>query len=67
MRRLRSALMELSEAVPVEERRHAVQYHIQHLDLSVEHYIGDSEDKRTAMQEDRQGLGLSRNRIVKWR
>ena len=65
MRRLRSALLELSEAVPVEERRHAVQHHIQHLDLSVERHIGDSEDQRTAMQEDRQGLGLSRTRIVK--
>lgn len=65
MRRLRSALFALAEAVPVPERRVAVQRYLEHLDLAVEHYIADVLDRQMAMQEDRQGLGLSRKRTVK--
>jgi uncharacterized membrane protein len=64
MRRLRSALLDLVEAVPVLERRLAVQRYLEHLNLSVERHISDLEDQQMAMQEDRQGLGLSRNREV---
>jgi uncharacterized membrane protein len=62
MRRLRSALCDLAEAVPVPERRLAVQHYVEHLNLMVERHITDIEDQRMAMQEDRQGLGLSRKR-----
>ena len=65
MRRLRSALFDLAEAVPVPERRLAVQRYIEHLNLTVERHIADVQDQQMAMQEDRQGLGLSRKRTVK--
>jgi uncharacterized membrane protein len=65
MRRLRSALFDLAEAVPVPERRLAIQRYIEHLNLTVEHHITDVQDQQMAMQEDRQGLGLSRKRTVK--
>ena len=65
MRRLRSALFDLAEAVPVPERRLAVQRYIEHLNLAVEHHIVDVQDQQMAMQEDRQWLGLSRKRTVK--
>jgi len=65
VRRLRSALFGLAETVPVAERQKAVQDYIEHLNLSVETYITDAQDQRMAMQEDRQGLGLSRQRQVK--
>lgn len=62
MRRLRSTLFDLAEAVPVLERRLAVQRYIEHLNLLVERHIADLQDQQMAMQEDRQGLGLSRKR-----
>jgi len=65
MRRLRSALMDLADAVPVPERRVAVQHYLDHLNLAVERHIIDIEDQLRALQEDRQGLGLSRRRAVK--
>jgi len=52
MRRLRSALL-------------AVHSYIAHLNIAVAHHIADTQDQQTAMQEDRQGLGLSRKRAVK--
>jgi uncharacterized membrane protein len=64
MRRLRSALFDLAEAVPVHERRLAVQRYIEHLNLVVERDIADVQDQQMAMQEDRQGLGLSRKRTA---
>jgi uncharacterized membrane protein len=60
MRRLRSVLFDLAEGVPVPERRLAVQRYIEHLNLLVERHIADVQDQQMAMQEDRQGLGLSR-------
>ena len=41
-----------------------MQNYIEHLNLTVERHIGDSLDQQMAMQEDRQGLGLSRKRKV---
>ena len=64
MRRLRSALLDLAEAVPVPERRLAVQHYNERLNPSVERHIADLEDQQIALQEDRQGLGLSRRRTM---
>jgi hypothetical protein len=46
-----------------------VQRYLQHLNLAVEHSVLDAEDRVTALQEDRQGLGpvAPANRILKWR
>jgi uncharacterized membrane protein len=60
MRRLRSALLGLMSSIPVSERANAVQRYIEHLDLAVEHSPLDAEDRFMARQDDRQGLGLSR-------
>jgi uncharacterized membrane protein len=65
MRRLRSARLDLAEAVPVPERRLAVQRYLEHRNLLVERHIADAQDQQMALQEDRQGLGLSRKRKVK--
>jgi uncharacterized membrane protein len=60
MRRLRSALLGLMSSLPAGERAMAVQRYIEHLDLAVEHSPLDAEDRFAARQDDRQGLGLSR-------
>jgi uncharacterized membrane protein len=60
MRRLRSALVGLAESVTEPERKELVQRYLQHLNLAVEHSALDAEDRAMALQEDRQGLGLSR-------
>ena len=60
MRRLRSALTGLIELVPTEGRRDAVRGYLEHLDLSVGRSTFDDQDRQAALQEDRQGLGLSR-------
>jgi hypothetical protein len=39
-----------------------VRRYLKHLDLVIERSTLDSEDKATALQEDPQGLGLSRRR-----
>ena len=60
MRRLRSALLGLLESVTEAERKEAVQQYLHHLNVVVEHSVLDAEDQVMALQEDRQGLGLSR-------
>jgi uncharacterized membrane protein len=60
MRRLRAALRGLAESVTEAQRKELVQRYLQHLNLAVEHSVLDAEDRVTALQEDRQGLGLSR-------
>lgn len=62
IRRLRAALVGLSESVATEERRAAVHRYLEHLDLGVERSSLDDIDQAMALQEDRQGLGLSRKR-----
>ncbi|MCW3477020.1 DUF2254 domain-containing protein [Limobrevibacterium gyesilva] len=62
MRRLRSVLVGLSEAVATEARREAVRRYIDHLNLSVGRSAFDDQDQVVALEEDRQGLGLSRKR-----
>jgi uncharacterized membrane protein len=59
MRRLRVALCDLAGAVPG-ERQTALRHYLEHLDMNVHSSILDSADQRTAMQQDRQGLGLTR-------
>ncbi len=58
-RRLRAALNDLDRVVPP-SRQNAVRKYIEHLDMTVKNSIRDAEDLITALQEDRQGLGLSR-------
>jgi len=60
MRRLRSALIGLTEMVMPPGRVEAVRHYLKHLDLAVEGSPLDVQDKSMALQEDRQGLGLSR-------
>ena len=60
MRRLRAALLGHAESVPEAQRKEPVRRYLRHLDLAVEHSVLDSQDRAMALQEDRQGLGLSR-------
>ena len=61
-RRLRAALVGLSDTIAVDERRAAVQQYLDHLNLGIEQSSFDDQDRAAAQQEDRQGLGLSRKR-----
>ena len=60
MRRMRSALVGLSEALPSQERVETVRNYLEHLDRVIGASPFDVEDKKIARQEDRQGIGLSR-------
>jgi uncharacterized membrane protein len=60
VRRLRSALAELADISPTAARAEITRRYLEQLDLGVDHSSFDPEDKQKAMQEDRQGLGLSR-------
>jgi uncharacterized membrane protein len=62
MRRLHSALAGLAESLRRVERTDAVKHYLEHLDLTIDRAFLDAEDRVTAHQEDRQGLGLSRRR-----
>jgi uncharacterized membrane protein len=59
-RRLRAALVGLSETIAVGDRRAAVQKYLDHLNLGIGRSSFDDQDRAAALQEDRQGLGLSR-------
>ena len=59
-RRLRAALVGLSDTMAVDDRRAAVQQYLDHLTLGIGHSSFDEQDRAAALQEDRQGLGLSR-------
>jgi uncharacterized membrane protein len=59
-RRLRAALNAIADSVADENRRESVRQHLRHLDEVVGHSSHDVEDRVVALQEDRQGLGLSR-------
>jgi uncharacterized membrane protein len=60
MRRLRAALVGLADATMVPARVEAVRRYLDHLDRAIERSALDPEDKATAREEDRQGLGLTR-------
>ena len=60
VRRLRAALSGLADMSATVARADVTRRYLKQLDLGVDHSRFDSEDKHKAMQEDRQGLGLSR-------
>jgi uncharacterized membrane protein len=60
MRRLKSALLGLADSVTTDTRIEAVHRYIKQLDLTVDRSDFAADDQKTARQEDRQGLGLSR-------
>jgi uncharacterized membrane protein len=62
MRRLRAALVGLTDSAVAPGRAVAVRRYLDHLDRVIERSPLDAEDKTTAAQEDPQGLGLSRGR-----
>jgi uncharacterized membrane protein len=59
MRRLRAALSSLAEST-TPARAEVVRRYLKHLDKVVKESALDNADKAMALQEDRQGLGLSR-------
>src|SRR5262249_22172706 len=59
MRRMRAVLKVLAEQVPP-ERRPAVDRYLGRLDKGIHRAFEDGEDRKDALEEDRQGLGLSR-------
>ncbi len=63
MRRLRATLGALAEAATTPERIAAVRRYAAHLDRVIERSGLDLEDRAIALQEDRQGLGLARQRV----
>ena len=63
LRRMRSALVGLSELLPSEERAQAARRYLEHLDHLIEASPFDLEDQLMARQEDRQGIGLSRRSV----
>ena len=60
MRRLRSALVGLADSVTDDTRIGAVGRYLKQLDAAVDRSHLTADDQKTARQEDRQGLGLSR-------
>ena len=60
LRRMRAALVGLAESLPNEERVQTVRRYLEHLDRAIETSSFDVEDRRMALKEDRQGIGLSR-------
>jgi uncharacterized membrane protein len=62
MRRLRAALDGLKGWLPTEDRRQAVRLYLARLDRAIEASGFDSEDRRMALEDDRQGIGLSRSK-----
>ncbi len=61
MRRMRALLQDLMEHVPP-ERRHALQHYLERVDKGIRRTFEDVDDLKDALEQDRQGLGLSRER-----
>jgi uncharacterized membrane protein len=59
MRRMRALLQDLMEHVPP-ERRPALQRYLARVDNGIRRTFEDEDDRKDALEEDRQGLGLSR-------
>jgi uncharacterized membrane protein len=59
MRRWRSALYDLAHAIPA-ARPEEIQRYIEHLDATLKTATINPDDQRQVLQQDRQGLGLSR-------
>ncbi len=60
MRRLRAALLGLTDSLPNGPRAQSVQNYLAHLDRTINASLFDIEDQHMARQQDRQGIGLSR-------
>ena len=65
MRRMRAALDGLVRWLPTEDRKKAVRRYLERLDRAIETSAFDSEDRRMALEDDRQGIGLSRPKADK--
>jgi uncharacterized membrane protein len=61
MRRMRALLKDLAAHVPP-ARRAALQRYLERVDTGIHRAFDDAEDRKDALEEDRQGLGLSRER-----
>ena len=61
MRRMRALLQDLKDHVPP-ERRPALQRYLARVDNGIRRTFEDGDDRRDALEVDRQGLGLSRER-----
>jgi uncharacterized membrane protein len=59
MRRLRALLQDLTGQVPP-ERRPALERYLERVDKGIRRAFEDTEDRKDALEQDRQGLGLSR-------
>ena len=61
MRRMRALLQDLMEHVPP-ERRAALHRYLERVDKGIRRTFEDGDDRDDALETDRQGLGLSRER-----
>jgi uncharacterized membrane protein len=61
MRRMRALLQDLREHVP-EERRAAVDRYLERVDKGIRRSFEDADDRKDALEVDRQGLGLAGER-----
>jgi uncharacterized membrane protein len=61
MRRMRALLQDLMGQVPP-ERRPALERYLERVDKGIRRTFEDAEDRKDALEQDRQGLGLSRER-----
>jgi uncharacterized membrane protein len=61
MRRMRALLQDLMEHVPGERRR-ALERYLARVDKGIQKNFEEAEDRKDALEEDRQGLGLARER-----
>jgi uncharacterized membrane protein len=61
MRRMRALIRSVMEHVPV-ERRAALGRYLDRVDAGIARAFDDEDDRRDALVEDRQGLGLSGDR-----
>jgi uncharacterized membrane protein len=60
MRRMRALLEDLKEHVRP-DRREALEYYLARVDKGIRRDFEDADDQRDALEQDRQGLGLSRS------
>jgi uncharacterized membrane protein len=61
MRRTRALLQDLTKQV-LPERRAALEYYLVRVDKGIRRDFADDDDQRDALEQDRQGLGMARER-----
>jgi uncharacterized membrane protein len=64
VRRLRATLVGLADTITEKRRRDAVLRYLEHLNLGIGRSSFDDQDQAVALQEDRQGLGMSRKPVA---